>query len=128
MPIEEITFSDGICSLKEVGRITAEDAQNFTQAVATHAAQSPQQIVVVIDATQAKLITPQASLLFAKSSSTANVIGYIVIVQNVFMEGTSRLLGERNENQSTHVFTDSNKAMAFAAELVERAQQANSGE
>ena len=80
MPIVDVQFQDGILYACEVGYVTADDAQEWVQALNQHAQHSPTPIRLLIDACQATTICNDARKIFAKASDTPNVLVSAIVV------------------------------------------------
>jgi hypothetical protein len=118
MPIQNVKFENNILYLDEMGRITAGDAQQYVDIVREHSANSLTAIVVLINATNLLEISPQASLIFANSSSIPNVLRYLVVTNNSHGTQEARVLGRQNLKGTTTIFSSLSDATAYAAILL----------
>ena len=120
MPIQESSFEDGILICRESGRIDANDAQKFEQIVYAHANMSLTPIVVLIDAIDVELITPDANKIFLRTASIPNIRGHVVVTRNLIATQSARVLAIRNREKNTYIYESFDEALKFAKKLLEQ--------
>lgn len=120
MPIINYDFHDAIFSAKEVGNITAEEAQEWSNKLTDCAQQSPVKLVALVDALEVKNVVLRAVDIFTKASYTPNVIAIVVATNNVVSSTATNigLLGMRNK---TLVFRTLQEARECCANLLAEA-------
>lgn len=122
MPIDAISFDDGIFFTKESGVITNEDARYWREHLDKASAESDMPFVALVDALEVTDITPQAGRLFAEAARTENLF-ISAIATSEAMSFKSNLIGIIGKRGHTYVFPTLDEARAFAEEQLRYCRQ-----
>ncbi len=119
MAVKHLSFEQGILKIHEAGRIGAADAQHFEQLVYEHANANRTPIVVLIDAREVDIITPEANQGFIRAASIANVKLYVVATDGLVITQAANILALRNPRKNTIIFESWEDAVDYAYEQAE---------
>lgn len=111
-----IEFNNGILYCHKQGRLDGADGVRYEEAVNAYATASLVPIVVLFDARQLSLITPDASRAFVRASKIQNVKCVIFAAHDFVVTQSVRVLAIRDHNHNTHIFEDWQMATRFAQE------------
>ncbi len=118
MPIIDYQFQDRLFFAKEIGDISAEDAQTWADKLKESAALAGAPIVALVDALDVKNISIRAIDIFAKASFTRHVIA-VVVATNLMVSATSTNIGLLGKRNQTVVFRTLEEAREHALKLLE---------
>ena len=118
MPIINYEFNNAIFSAKEMGDISASDAQEWSDKLKLHAQQSAEKIVALVDALEVKRVTLPALDIFSKASFTPNVIA-IVVATNSAVSSTATNIGLLGRRNKTLVFRTLQEALDCCQTLLD---------
>ncbi len=118
MPVVDIQFQNDILFASEIGYVTADDAQEWVEALNQYAQQSPTPISLLVDASQATTICNDARKIFAKASDTPNVRVSAIVVNPANMRGAQHsritaMLASIRKTHETHFFDSIDEARQF---------------
>jgi hypothetical protein len=119
MPIIDYRFQDRLFFAKEIGDISAEDAQTWADKLNESAALAGVPIVALVDALDVKNISVRAIDIFAKASYTHHVIA-VVVATNAKVRATSTNIGLLGKRNQTVVFHTLEQAHEHALKLLEQ--------
>ncbi len=122
MPIDSITFEDGIFFTKESGVITNDDALYWRDELRKIATEADEPFVALVDALDVTDITPQAGRIFAEAARTENLF-ISAIATSESMSFKSNLIGIIGKRGHTYVFATLDEARAFAEEQLRYCRQ-----
>ncbi|MBZ0276522.1 MAG: hypothetical protein K8I60_10275 [Anaerolineae bacterium] len=125
MPVCDMRFENGIFYSRQVGEVDTADAQEWVAAMQQYAGTSADPIVMLIDACEATVVTPAASLVLLEGSATPNIAVAVIVANSGAMQQRSQVIGMMSEPHSSHpsyVFTNYVEAEKFARRQV-RAQK-----
>jgi hypothetical protein len=117
MPIQDIRFEDGIFFAREVGKIDRADAEMWLAEMTACAQASPTPIVILVDAREMSLITPDASKVFTRAAEVPNVRVAAIATTTplaTVMSRTVSLMSQVRRTHQTHVFNSLVEAEHFA--------------
>jgi hypothetical protein len=117
MAIRDIRFEQGIFFAREIGKIEKADAEQWTEALRRCAASSPVPVVVLVDAREMTLISPEASRVFNKAAEIPNVRVAVVATSKplaTVMSRTVAMMSRVGQTHETHVFNSYEEAERFA--------------
>ena len=99
MPVIDYAFQERVFSAKEIGDISAKDAEEWAAQLTQHAQESPTKIVALVDALEVKRVAAKAVDIFSKASFTPNLIAVVVATNSVISPTATNigLLGRRNQ-------------------------------
>jgi hypothetical protein len=121
MPIVDMQFENGIFFAREVGTISRNDAEVWADMLRQFARHSPEPVVILIDATQLGMVTPDAGKVFTRAAETPNVRVAAIAAGAGMAELQSRmisLMSRVGQTHETHVFAQLAEAQRFALEHV----------
>jgi hypothetical protein len=110
------SFESGVLIIKESGRVGATDAQAFEQIIDQYATTSPVPIVLLIDAREVSVVTPDASRIFVRTASLPNIKLHVVATKGLVVTQAANILALRNPRKNTVVFEDWQYAVDYAYE------------
>lgn len=117
MAVCDLSFENGLFFAREVGHISAQDAQHWAEALVHCAKSSPVPIVILIDALPATSISTEARRIFALAAETPNVRIAAIATNNLLVEQQSRmtaLMCSVRHSHDTHIFRTLEEAEQFA--------------
>lgn len=121
MPIINYDFQGSVFSAKEIGNISASDAQEWADKLTEYAGQSPTKIVALVDALEVKNVVYRAVDIFTKASFTSNVIA-IVVATNSTVSSTATNIGLLGRRNKTLVFRTLQEAQLCCQKLLNEEQ------
>jgi predicted dinucleotide-utilizing enzyme len=102
MPIKDIQFERGIFYAVQEGHVDTADAEAWAKAMADAAESSPEPIVILVNALEAKSLSTEARRIFSQASETPNVkIGAVVTLDRLITQ-QSRMTALMSRVRSTH--------------------------
>ena len=117
MAIRDIQFQQGIFFAREIGKIEKADAEEWAEALRHCAESSPVPVVILVDAREMTLISPEASKVFNKAAETPNVrVAAIATTKPLatVMSRTVAMMSRVGQSHETHVFNSYEEAERFA--------------
>lgn len=117
MPIQDMSFHDGIFFCREVGQIDRADAELWAEKVREYAAASPHPIVALVDATEATYITAAAREVFARASAIPGLHAGVVAATDFRVAQNSRLTAMLAVKRHTLIFSSLPEARERAEQL-----------
>ncbi len=125
MPIRDIRFENGIFFAREIGKIERADAEAWTEALRRCAQASLTPVVILIDAREMTLISPDASKVFSKAAEVPNVRVAAIATTTplaTVMSRTVAMMSRVGQTHDTHVFNSFEEAERFALSHAAAAQ------
>ncbi|NWG16154.1 MAG: hypothetical protein HXY41_05920 [Chloroflexi bacterium] len=117
MPIRDIRFENGVFFAREIGKIERADAETWTEALRRCAQSSPTPVVVLVDAREMTIISPDASKVFNKAAEIENVRVAAIATTTplaTVMSRTVAMMSRVGQTHETHVFNSFEEAERFA--------------